>query len=473
MSQVHHYDLAIIGAGSGGLSVAAGAAMLGAKVVLFEGDKMGGDCLNYGCVPSKSLLASSKAAHVYKLADRYGIAFHQPQVEMQDVIERVHGVIDTIAPHDSVERFTDLGVQVVQEEARFVSPGTIQAGNHKITARRFVIATGSSPVIPDIDGLKRVRFYTNETIFNLTEKPNHLIIIGGGPIGCEMAQAFLMLGIKVTLLQRSEILPRDERDLVGILRARLVSQGLNLFEHMKISRITSDHAGIHVQVEKEGLANTISGSHLLIAAGRQPNIENLQLDKAGVDYDARGISVDDRLRTSNKKIFAIGDVAGTYQFTHVANYHAGIVIRNALFGLPAKVDYRAVPWVTYTDIELAHAGLMSDEALKQDPRAKVLTMKLSAIDRAQTEHEVEGMIKVVANKKGQVLGVSILAPHAGELLLPWIMLIREKKTLRSITDAIVPYPTYSELSKRVASEFYKDKLFSPLVKRIVRFVQRF
>lgn len=473
MSQVRHYDLAVIGAGSGGLSVAAGAAMLGVKVVLLERGKMGGDCLNYGCVPSKSLLASSKAAHIYKLADRYGLDFNKPHIDMQDVAAHVHGVIDAIAPHDSVERFTSLGVRVVQEDAHFIDAKTIQAGNNKITANRIVIATGSSPVIPDINGLKRVKFYTNETIFDLTEKPKHLIVIGGGPIGCELAQAFLLLGVKVTLLARSEILPRDERDLAGILRSRLMAQGLSLLEHIKINRVRSDDGVIQVEVEKEGLADTIKGSHLLVATGRQANVDGLGLEKAGIEYSAGGITVDQRLRTTNKKVFAIGDVVGGYQFTHMANYHAGIVIRNALFKLPAKVDYSAVPWVTYTDIELAHAGLLRADALKQDPNAKVLDLKLSAIDRAQTDREVEGKIKVIVNKKGRVLGVSIIGPHAGELLLPWIMLIREKKTLRSLTDATVPYPTYSELSKRVASEFYKDKLFSPFVKRMVKFLQRF
>jgi len=473
MSQVEQYDLAIIGAGSGGLSVAAAAAMLDVKVVLLERDKMGGDCLNDGCVPSKSLLAAAKTAHIFKTADRYGVQSAEPNVDMAKVMQHVQSVIKAIEPHDSVERFTKLGVKVIQESGKFIDAHTIQAGDQVIRAKRIVLATGSSPAVPPIPGLKHVSFYTNETIFDLQEKPEHLIVIGGGPIGCELAQAFLLLGVKVTVLEAFTILPRDEQDLVDIMRARLIRQGLSLYEHVKVTKVASENGQIQISIEKDGLQDTINGSHLLVAAGRSVNVDGLDLEKAGIAYTSKGITVDKRLRTTNKHVYAIGDVAGSYQFTHVANYHAGIVIRNVLFRLPAKVDYSAVPWVTYTDLELAHAGMLSTEALKKNPQAQVLAMDLSAVDRAQTEHELEGKIKVIADKKGRVLGVSILAPHAGELLLPWIMIIREKKTMRSLTDATVPYPTYSELSKRVAGEFYAPKLFSPFVRWLVKFLQKF
>lgn len=473
MSTEYKCDLAIIGAGSGGLSVAAAAAMLGVKVALVESDKMGGDCLNYGCVPSKSLLAAAKAANAGKIAQRFGMPVMLPDIKMTTIMQRVHKVIAAIAPHDSVERFTKLGVKVFEASGKFIDHETLQAGDTTIRAKRFVIATGSSPAVPPIPGLHDVAYLTNETIFNLQETPAHLIVIGGGPIGCELAQAFLLLGVRVTMLEAFKIMPRDEQDLVALLRDHLIDQGLTLHEGVKVVSVASVKQHIEIVVEENGKQQTISGSHLLVAAGRRVNVDGLALEKAGVTYTPKGIQVDATLRTSNKRVYAIGDVAGGYQFTHIANYHAGIVIRNILFKLPAKVNYSAIPWVTYTDIELAHVGLSTEEAMREDPAAKVFSMDLAASDRAQAERELTGKIKIAVNKNGRVYGVSILAPHAGELLLPWIMIIREKKTLRSLTDCIVPYPTYSELSKRVAGEFYAPKLFSPLVKWVVRLLQRF
>lgn len=473
MTVATEFDVAIIGAGAGGLSVAAAAAMLGVKVALVENGKMGGDCLNYGCVPSKSLLAASKIARAFRAAPDCGINAATPTVEMSSVMNKVQSVIAAIAPHDSVERFTKLGVSVFQAPGKFIDDKTISAGNQLIRAKRFVIATGSSPAVPPIPGLAETKFYTNETIFDLQEKPSHLIVIGGGPIGCELAQAFLLLGVKVTVLEAFGILPRDEQDLVELLRAHLIKQGLDLHEHIKIIKVTQANQAIEIIIDNNGQQQTITGSHLLVAAGRKVNVTELGLEKAGIEFSPKGIKVDASLRTTNKRVYAIGDAAGSYQFTHIANYHAGIVIRNILFKLPAKVDYAAIPWVTYTDLELAHAGLSADAALQQHPDAKIMTMNLDVSDRAQAEHELTGKIKVIATKKGRVLGVSILAPHAGELLLPWIMMIREKKTLRSLTDVIVPYPTYSELSKRIAGEFYAPKLFSPMVKRVVRWLQWF
>lgn len=468
MSKVQTFDLAIIGAGSGGLSVAAAAAMLDVKVALIESHKMGGDCLNYGCVPSKSLLASAKIANHVRQAGSFGVHAGEPGVDIAGVMQHVAKVIKAIEPHDSVERFEKLGVTVFKAEAKFVNPYTVQAGDTLIRAKRFIVATGSSPAVPPITGLGKVPYFTNETIFNLTQTPRHLIVIGGGPIGCELAQAFLLLGVKVTMLEAFAILPRDEKDLVALLRVRLRKQGLSLYEQIKVNGVHEEDGEIKVKIEKDGHSQVLSCSHLLVAAGRKVNVGGLDLEKAGVDYTQKGIKVDARLRSSNKKIYAIGDVAGSYQFTHVANYHAGIAIRNILFRMPAKVDYRVVPWVTYTDIELAHVGMLADEALKKDKHAKVLTLDFAATDRAQAEDALDGKIKVIANKKGQVYGVSILGVHAGELLLPWSMLIREKKTLRSLTDVTVAYPTFSELSKRVAGEFYAPKLLSPFVKKMIR-----
>lgn len=466
-------DIAVIGAGAGGLSVAAAASQLGAKVVLIENHKMGGDCLNYGCIPSKSLLAASKIANSYRYGATMGIAMHKPTIDFAGVMNYVARVIESIAPNDSVERFTSLGVDVIQAPAQFQDQRTLLAGEAQIKARRIVIATGSSPAIPFIPGLESVHYYTNETIFELREKPNHLIIIGGGPIGCELAQAFHALQVNVTVLEAFTILPKDEPDLVNIVREYLIAQNINLHEDTKINRVDSKNNEIRIEIEKNGNKKTIIGSHLLIAAGRRANVQDIALEKAGIEYSAKGIKTDSYLRTSNRHVYAIGDVTGGYQFTHMANYHAGIVIKNILFRLPAKVDYNAVPWVTYIHPELSHVGLSSADALKKHQDAKIICMDLAEIDRPHTDNETIGKIKITATKKGKVLGVSILSPHAGELILPWIMMIREGKSLRSLTDAIVPYPTYGEISKRVAGEFYKPLLFSSKTKMLVKFLSIF
>lgn len=471
MNQTLNVDICVIGGGAGGLSVAAGAVQMGASVALVEHGKMGGDCLNYGCVPSKSLLAAAKVAETFRRADQFGIASTEPYVDMASIMAHVQKVIATIAVHDSVERFTGLGVKVIQAEAKFFDKNTIIAGNTTIKARRFVIATGSSPAIPPIAGLQVTPFYTNETIFELTETPEHLIVIGGGPIGCELAQAFLLLGVKVTLLEAAKILPRDEQNLVAILRKKLHADGLQLYEDVQVIQVDRFNNQVEITIEQNGVQKKIFGTHLLVATGRKANVEKLDLVKANVKYTAKGIQVDARLRTTNRRIFAIGDVVGEYQFTHIASYHAGIVIRNCLFRLPAKVDYRAVPWVTYTHPELAHVGLTTEAALKRDPKAKIIECPFTDNDRAQAEHETIGKIKVITTAKGKILGVSILGACAGELLTPWIVAIQENKSIGNMTSFIAPYPTFSEISKRVAGAYYKPVLFSKRTKQIVRLLK--
>lgn len=473
MSLALKTDIVIIGAGAGGLSVAAGAVQMGAEVILIESHQMGGDCLNYGCVPSKALLAAAKTAHNMRHADDFGIQSQQPEIDIPTVMASVQKVINNLAVHDSVERFEKLGVKVLSASATFIDKQTILAGDTLIQARRVVIATGSIPVIPPIPGLTNVKFYTNESIFSLSEHPQHLIIIGGGPIGCELAQAFLLLGVNVTLVEGSTILPRDEQDLVATLRATLVSQGLNLYEHAKVIEVKSCDETIHVALEHAGEEITLSSSHLLIATGRRPHINELNLAAAHIKYSEKGITVNSRLRTSNSHVYAMGDVIGGYQFTHIASYHASIILRNILFRLPAKINYTAVPWVTYTQPELAHVGLSSVDALKQDPQIKIFTCEFANNDRAQTEREAVGKIKLITNKKGLILGVTILGPQAGELLVPWIMAIKYKKTVRALTDIIMPYPTLSEINKRVASEYYTPLLFSKHVKKVVKFLNYF
>ena len=466
------YDIVIIGAGSGGLSVAAGAAQLGAKVALIEKHKMGGDCLNYGCVPSKALIAAGEAAQTIRSAGRFGVNGHEPAIDFAKVNAHVHGVIATIAPHDSVARFTELGCHVIQAAAKFVSPSELEAGGTRLTARRFVVSTGSRAFVPPIPGIKDVKAYTNETIFDLTEAPGHLIVIGGGPIGIEMAQAHRRLGCKVTVIEAFSIMPKDDPDAVAVVRARLLEEGLTIIESAKVDGVSQAGNGVAVGINRNGKAETIMGTHLLVAAGRRPNVNDLGLDAAGITFSAKGIEVDARLRTSNKRVFAIGDVAGGYQFTHMASYHAGIVVRNALFNIPAKVDYKAVPWVTYSDPELAHVGKTLAEAQKTDAGARATQWQLTENDRAQAERATEGFIQVVTSKGGRIIGATIVGRHAGELILPWVLAVQKSMSMRDMTSIIAPYPTLSEISKRAAGAYFAPALFSKRTQGLVRFMQR-
>ena len=469
-------DLCVIGAGSGGLSVAAGAAQLGQQVVLIERGQMGGDCLNYGCVPSKSLIAAARAASVIRGARRFGISAGEPVVDYRAVRDHVRGVIAEIAPNDSVERFTGLGVRVIRGTARFTGPAEVEAADTRIRARRFVIATGSSAAVPPIPGLEAggVPYLTNETVFDLDRAPEHLVVIGGGPIGCELAQAHRRLGCRVTLLEAAQILPKDDPELVDFVRRRLRADGVEVREGVRIVRVEGTAGRVAAVLEADGNGERLAGTHLLIAAGRRPNVAGLGLDAAGVRASPKGIEVDERLRTTNRRVYAVGDVAGRYQFTHMAGYHAGLVIRNALFRLPARLDHAAVPWVTYTDPELANVGLTEAEARARHGEAiRLARWSFHDNDRAQAEREAEGLIKVVADRRGRVLGAGIVGPSAGELLLTWSLAIAKKASLRDMAGLIAPYPTLSEVSKRAAGSFFAPRLFSPRTRRLVRFLARF
>ena len=463
-------DLCVIGAGSGGLAVAAGAAQMGAEVVLVERGAMGGDCLNFGCVPSKSLLAASRVADLWRRGAALGITYARPQVDFAAVADSVQRVISGIAPNDSVERFEGLGVRVLRAEARFTSPRTVRAGDVEIRPRRFVIATGSQPAIPPIRGLDNVPYLTNETVFANRRLPEHLVVIGGGPIGIEMAQAHRRLGARVTVLDIGPLLPRDDPELSAILAERLSREGIVCRPGVEIADIERTDKTIAVRLAS---GEQISGSHVLVAAGRRPTVEGLDLAAAGIASTAKGITVDARLRTTNRRVFAIGDVAGGPQFTHVALYHAGIVIRNALFRIPARVDYRALPWVTYTDPELAQVGLTEAAARAIGQAPRVLRWPFAENDRAQTERETEGVVKVVTRGNGRILGASILGAGAGDLILPWALAISQNLKIGALANLIVPYPTRSEASKRAAGSYYTPTLFSPRTRRLVRLLARF
>lgn len=464
-------DLCIIGGGSGGLSVAAGAAQMGARVVLVEGGQMGGDCLNHGCVPSKALIAAARHAYLMTSGQPFGIAPVEPEIDFAAVKAHVASVIEGIAPNDSVERFRGLGVEVIEDYGRFVSATELQAGNALISARRFVIASGSSPFVPPIPGLEKVPYDTNETIFANTDKPDHLIIIGGGPIGMELAQTHRRLKCKVTVLEGMLALGKDDPELTAIALARIRSEGVNIVEGAMAERISGRKGAIAVHT-KDG--TTWRGSHLLIAVGRKPNIERLDLDAAGVEHHRTGIKVDAGLKTSNRRIYAIGDVAGGLQFTHVAGYQAGIVIRSALFGLPSKATTAHIPWATYTDPELAQVGLTEAEGRKiHGERLEVVRFDYAENDRARMERKTEGLVKLML-VKGRLVGASIVGAQAGELIALWSLAIASKLKVGAVAGMVTPYPTLFELNKRAAGAYFSPRLFhNPWVKRLVRLVQKF
>ena len=459
-------DICVIGGGSGGLSVASGAAQMGAKVVLFEGGKMGGDCLNYGCVPSKALLAAAKAAHHAHGNPAMGVKGAAAQVDFGAVKDHVANVIAGIAPHDSPERFRSLGVTVIEDYASFTSPRQVEGGDVRVEAKYTVISTGSSAFIPPIPGLDGVPFHTNETIFADRTMPKHLIVIGGGPIGIEMAQAHRRLGSRVTLIEAApSIMIRDDAALVSILRARLIEEGIDIIEGAGVTGVSGKAGAIDVAVEGRA---PVSGTQLLVAVGRRPNLDRLNLDAAKIEVARPGIVTDRRLRTSNRRVFAIGDAAGRQQFTHIAGYHAGIIIRNILFRLPAKIDDSAVPWVTYTDPELAHVGLTQAEAKSKGIAVTRVEAALADNDRCRAEARTEGMVVGLTDKKGRILGASILAPGAGEMIQPWILAISKGLKIGSVASYIAPYPTMGEASKRAAGSYFTPSLFSERTKRVVR-----
>jgi len=465
------FDLIVIGAGSAGLSVTAGAAQLGQRVALIERDAMGGDCLNSGCVPSKALLSAAHAARAGRDARRLGVDFGEPVIDWSRVQGHVHGAIAAIAPMDSEERYRGFGATVLRGEARFDGPRSVRVDGRSLSAWRIIIAAGSRAAVPRIAGIDQVRHLTNASVFHLTERPDHLLILGGGPIGLEMADAFASLGARVTVVQSSAIANRDDPELVAVLRERLLARGVAIEEHAAVTAIEPGPTLVLADGRR------IGGSHLLVATGRQPNIEDLDLDKGGVAATPRGITTDAGLRSvSNPHVYAAGDIAdptgiGPRAFTHVGSYHAGIVIRRVLFRLPAKVDYSALPRVTYTDPELAQVGLTEAEARSAGRDVTTLRWALHENDRAIAEGDTEGLVKLVI-AKGRVVGAGIVAPHAGEMIGLWTLAISQKTKLSALAGMIVPYPTRAEIGKRAIGSWFTPKLFSDRTRRLVRWLAK-
>jgi len=473
MAEILTPDICVIGGGPGGLSVAAAAAAFGVPTVLIESHKMGGDCLNTGCVPSKALLAAARRAEMIRSAEMFGVVA-QGIIDFKKVHDHVHGVIAAVAPTDSAARFTALGVRVIRARARFKNRKTVIAGETEVRARRFVIATGSRPAVPAIPGLDSGPYLTNENIFDLKERPQHLIIIGAGPIGLEMAQAFRRFGSSVTVLEVAQPLAKDDAECAAVVIDRLEREGVIIRSRVNVIGIAHAGATVTATIETGGAEQTITGSHLMVATGRTPSIDGLDLNAARIRHDRAGIVVNRKLKTSNWRVYAIGDcAAGQLQYTHAANYHAHLVIRNALFRIPVRVNNSAVPWVTFTDPELAHTGLTEAQARARRMSIRVARWPYHDNDRAQTERETRGHIKVITTRQGRIVGATIVGAQAGELIGVWTLAIARGLNMRAFSDFVVPYPTLSELGKRIAIDYFTPSLTSPWVRRIIGWMRTF
>lgn len=467
-------DICVIGAGPGGLSAAAAAAAFGVPTVLIEREAMGGDSLNTGSIPSKALLAAARRAEAIRGAAAFGLEVQNVGVNFAKVSDHVHSVVAAVEPAYSMERFTGLGVRVIRAHAQFKDARTVTAGDFEIRARRFVVAAGSKPVIPAIAGLDGGPFLTSETIFDLKERPEHLIIVGAGSVGLELAQAFRRLGSSVTVLEAARPLAGDDPECVDIVLDRLEREGVVIRSGVNVVGVTYVGGTVTAAIAAAGAEQTITGSHLLIAAGRKPAIDGLGLDAAGIRHDHSGISVDRKLKTTNRRVYAIGDcIAGHSSLAHVANYHAGQVIRNALFRLPVRVRNAAMPWATYTEPELAQAGLTEAQAQARGLKIRVARWPYNDNDRAQTERDTRGHIKIIMTAKGKIVGATIAGAQAGELIGIWALAIAQGLNIRSFADIVLPYPTLSEIGKRAAIDYFAPSLTGSWVRRIIGWMRIF
>jgi len=463
-------DLVIVGGGAGGLVVASVAAQLGLNVTLIEKEeKMGGDCLHYGCVPSKTLIQAGKVASLMRRGEEFGLPSFEPEIDMAKINAHVQSVIDHIQPHDDPERFRDYGCEVLFGTAEFTDPHTVKVNGQNISSKRFVIATGSRPFVPPIEGLKETGFLTNIEVFSLQKLPKHLVVLGGGPIGLEMAQAFSRLGSQVTVVERlPHLLPQEDPEVADALKEKLAADGITILTDTSAERVAGDdnkrtvYCSDNIKLECD---------QILVAVGRLPNVDDLGLGRANIEYSARGIVVDRRQRTSQKHIYAVGDICGPYPFTHMAEYQAGIVISNAIFRFPKKTDYRVVPWVTYTDPELARVGLTEQQAIEKGITPTVLRFDFKDIDRALAEVETAGFTKLITYK-GKILGATILGPHAGELIHEIVLAMQTGTKVSEISATIHAYPTLAQIHRRTVNSLYAPKLFSSRTRTVVKWINR-
>ncbi|MEO0411690.1 MAG: FAD-dependent oxidoreductase [Pseudomonadota bacterium] len=470
MAEMMDVDVCVIGAGAAGLVSTSGAAQLGLKTVLIEAGDMGGECLNSGCVPSKAILSAAHAAHgaggdPQKGVERSGAT----RVDFGTVMGHVRCAITAIEPHDSQERFEGLGATVLRDWAHFTGPRTVSVGDRTIHFKKAVIATGSRPFIPPIDGIEDVPYLTNETLWALQDLPEHLLIIGGGAIGCEMAQAFRRLGSEVSIFEMGSLLGRVDPQATEALRAALVGEGVDLQEATSVTHVNSSDGAITLTYEKNGDSAQVSGTHLLVAAGRSVKVDHLKLEAAGVDFSRRGITVDGNLRTSNKRIFAVGDCNGQYQLTHAAGQEAGHFIKAGLFKIPGDISRAGMAHVTYTDPEIAQVGMTEAEAREvHGDSIQVIVQPYADNDRAITEGRRDGFAKLILKKGGKVLGATIAGAHAGELIHLWSLAIAKGLKPRDLSGYIAPYPTFGEINKGLVNKYYDGALSAPLVQRVVK-----
>jgi len=464
----YDFDIGIIGGGSAGLTIAAGASQLGAKTILLEKEKeLGGDCLHFGCVPSKTLIKTARVYHQMKNAKVYGLPETDvPPVDFSKVVERIRSVIGTIQKHDSAERFCGLGARVESGNPVFVDEHAVSLDGIPYTAKSWVIASGSSPVIPPIPGLDKTTSMTNRDIFYLDRLPRSMIIIGGGPIGIEMGQAFSRLGTTVTIVEMGDaILPKEDKDMADLVMGLLQAEGVRFRLNATVLRAVKAGPQHEVMIKAGDATEALCAEAVLVAAGREANLKGLGLEGIGIEFDRRGLKLDDRLRTTQQHIYGAGDVTGGYQFTHAAGYEGGIVVTNAVFRLPRKADYTYLPWCTYTDPELASIGMNEKAAMEAGIRYSVWVEDFRDNDRSLAEADAAGKIKLILDEREKPVGVQILGPRAGDLLGEWVAVFNGKTGLSTLASAVHPYPTLGEINKKVAGTFLSTKIFSEPVKK--------
>ena len=466
-------DICVIGAGPGGLAVATAAAAFGRSVVLIERHKVGGEVLNYGCIPSRALGAVANRAYAMRTAGIFGLIGRDAEADPRSVNAHVQSVIAAVEPNFSAERFVGLGVRVIRAAARFINKKTVVAGEYRIRARRFVIATGSAPLVPAIPGLVNVPYFTTETIFDNQERLHSLIIIGGGPNALELAQAHSRLGSRVIVLAADKALPDEDPELSRVVLEQLSDEGISVHEGTRVESVEGGLGRVRVNVSVGGEKHVVEGSHLLLALGGKPSTSDLGLEAAGIRHDEGGIKVNGGLKTSNRRVFAIGEVAGGAPYAQVADYHAGLVIRRALFHAPTRIDPRLIPRATFTDPELAYVGLSEAEAFKRAGKINVLRWPYRENDRAQAERTTIGHVKVTTTRDGKILGAGIVGAHAGELIQMWSLAIAQDLNVKAMTTWISPYPTLSEINKRAASSYYATAPSTPYLRKVINFLAKF
>ena len=470
----YDFDIGIIGGGAAGLTVASGAAQLGAKTLLIEKEPtLGGDCLHFGCVPSKTLIKSAHVYHMMKHSEAFGLpVITPPPVDFKQVAKRIQSVIDIIQKHDSEERFCSLGARVEFGEARFSDDHSIRIDRRIYSAKTWVIATGSAAAVPPIPGLDKTAYITNREIFSLESLPSSMIVLGAGPIGIEMAQAFNRLGSRVSVVDLADqILINEDPDMAGVVQETLEDEGVTFYLGSAIQRVAQAGQQSKVTIQlTDGNVRDLTAERVLVSLGRRANVTGLGLADIGVEFDAGGIKVDSRLKTSRSHIYAAGDVNGGYQFTHTAGYEGGIVVSNAVFHIPRKASYTFMPWCTYSDPELASIGMNEKRARNAGIPFKVWTESFKDNDRSLAEGEVKGKLKLLLDNKEKPIGIQIVGPRAGELINEWVALINGNVKLSSLAAAVHPYPTIGEINKKVAGSIFSPKIFSDKVKKTLKFI---